>query len=58
MKSIKAKELIALLNKVDPDMGVVVVAQYSGYYTDEYHTYLIDKSEIDVSDGTFAICVG
>lgn len=58
MKSIKAKELIALLNKVDPDMKVVVVAPDSGYCTNEYHTYLIDKSEIDVSDGTFAICVG
>ena len=57
MKSIKAKELIALLNKVDPDMEVVVVVPDSEYYTDEYHTYLIDKSEIDVSDGTFAICV-
>ena len=57
MKSIKAKELVALLNKVDPDMEVVVVAPDSGYYTDEYHTYLIDKSEIDVSDGAFAICV-
>ena len=47
-----------MLNKVDPDMEVVVVAPDSGYYTDEYHTYLIDKSEIDVSDVTFAICVG
>ena len=57
-KVLKLKSLSTLLNKVDPDMEVVVVAPDSGYYTDEYHTYLIDKSEIDVSDVTFAICVG
>ena len=52
------KELIEILKTVEPDMEVVVVAPDSGYYTDEYYEYQIDKEEIDISFGKFSIGVG
>lgn len=53
-----ARELIEMLKTVDPDMEIVVVAPDSGYYTDEYYEYQIDKEGIDISFGKFSIGVG
>lgn len=52
------KELMEILSKQDPDMGVVIEAPDSGYYTDEYYEYGIDEKDIDVSFGKFSIGVG
>ncbi len=52
------KELMEILSKQDPDMEVVIEAPDSGYYTDEYYEYPIDKEGIDTSFGKFSIGVG
>lgn len=52
------KELIEILKDADPDMEVVIEAPDSGYYTNEYYEYPIDKEEIDISFGKFSIGIG
>jgi hypothetical protein len=53
-----ARELIELLKTVDPDTEVVIAAPDSGYYTDEYYEYPIDKDVIEISFDKLTIGVG
>ena len=52
------KELIEILNDADPDMEVIVCAPDSGYYTDEYIEYNVDKRDVGEEHGKFYISVG
>lgn len=53
-----ARELIEILNTVDPDMEVVIDAPDSDYYNTEYYEYPIDKEAIEISFGKLTIGVG
>lgn len=53
-----ARDLIEMLKTVDPDMEVIVCAPDSGYYTDEFIEYDVDKKEVGEEHGKFYISVG
>lgn len=50
-------ELIEILKTVDPNMEVVVCAPDSGYYTDEFIEYSVDKHDVGEEHGKFYISV-
>ena len=52
------KELMEILKDSDPDMEVTVCAPDSGYYTDEYIEYDVDKKDVGEESGKFYISVG
>lgn len=52
------KELIEILRESDPDMEVIVCAPDSGYYTDEYIEYNVEKEGVGEESGKFYISVG
>lgn len=54
----KVKELIEKLKTVDPDMEVIVCAPDSGYYTDEFIEYPVDKNDVGEEHDKFYISVG
>ena len=51
------KELMEILKESDPDMKVIVSAPDSGYYTDEYIEYDVDKRGVGEEYGKFYISV-
>lgn len=53
-----ARELIEILKTVDPDIEVIVCAPDSGYYTDEFIEYSVDKHDVGEEYGKFYISVG
>ena len=52
------KELMEVLKNADPDMEVTVCAPDSGYYTDEFIEYDVDKEDVGEEHGKFYISVG
>lgn len=54
----KVKELIEILKDEDPDMEVTVCAPDSGYYTDDFIEYDVDKRDVGEEHGRFYISVG
>ncbi len=52
------KELMEILKDADPDMEVTVCAPDSGYYTDEFIEYDVDKRDVGEEHGKFYISVG
>ena len=52
------KELIEILKDADPDMEITVCAPDSGYYTDEFIEYDVDKRDVGEESGKFYISVG
>ncbi len=53
-----AGELMEILKESDPDMEVIVCAPDSGYYTDEFIEYGVDKKDVGEEYGKFYISVG
>ena len=51
------KELMEILKESNPDMEVIVCAPDSGYYTDEFIEYDVDKREVGEEHGKFYISV-
>lgn len=51
------KELIDILKTVDHDMEVTVCVPDSGYYTDEFIEYDVDKRDVGEEHGKFYISV-
>lgn len=51
------KELMEILKDADPDMKVIVSAPDSGYYTDDYIEYNLEKEGVGEESGRFYICV-
>lgn len=52
------KELMEILKDADPNMEVVVCTPDSGYYTDEYIEYEVEKEGVGEESGKFYISVG
>lgn len=51
------KELIEILKDADPDMKVIVSAPDSGYYTDDFIEYDVDKRGVGEESCKFYISV-
>lgn len=57
-KDMTVKELMEILNGADPNMEVVICAPDSGYYTDDFIEYDVDKKDVGEEHGKFYISVG